>query len=120
MGKTTLSQLADDRPVIGTDSYQDMEWAEIPHRMIADTARLDTFVVEGVMVARALRKGMAVDAVVYMNIPKVRDRLPGQIAMAKGIAKVFSDWRAANRAVPVFVEVPNNEALSSVSIRMPE
>ncbi len=103
VGKSTLSESVTDRLVIGTDAYQDMEWAEIPHAMILDTKDLDRFVVEGVMVARALRKGMAVDAVVYLQRPKVA-QLPGQASMAKGVLTIFRQWHAANKHVPVFEE----------------
>lgn len=106
MGKSTLAKLVTDRPLIGTDNYQGMEWEEIPLRMIADVAPLSSFAIEGVMVARALRKGMAVDAVIYLQRPKVADRLPGQVAMAKGIKTVFDQWHAANRDIPVFFESP--------------
>ncbi len=104
MGKSTLASLVSDRPVIGTDAYQDMPWSEIPLRMIADVGNQPAFVIEGVMVARALRKGLEVDAVVYLTRPKVKERLKGQVAMAKGVRTVFDEWHAANRHVPVFFE----------------
>lgn len=114
MGKSTLANKATDRKVIGTDDYRDMAWSEIPLRMIADVAGLKTFLIEGVMVARALRKGMEVDAVVYLTRPKVRDRKPGQVAMAKGVWTVFQEWQAANPDVPVFIEGAKNENLSNM------
>lgn len=114
MGKTTLAKLATDRPVIGTDSYRDIPWEDIPARMIVDVESLPAFAIEGVMVARALRgpkgpngtrlPGMQVDAVVYLQRPKVDERLPGQVAMAKGVRTVFDDWHALNPQVPVFFE----------------
>ncbi len=104
MGKSTLSGLITDRPVIGTDAYKgNVPIEDIPQRMIADVGHLPTFLIEGVWVARALRKGMQVDAVVYMTRPKVA-RLPGQVAMAKGILKTFREWRHKNPHVPLLIE----------------
>lgn len=104
MGKSTLAATVSDRRVIGTDDYKSLPWSNVPHKMIADVAGLDSFVIEGVQVARALRKGLRVDAVVYLTAPKVRDRKPGQIAMAKGVRTVFDEWNASNESVPVFIE----------------
>lgn len=105
MGKSTLAQsIKADRPVIGTDDYKDMPWEEIPLAMIRDISPLPRFLVEGVMVPRALRKGLEVDAVIYLTIPKVAERLPGQVAMAKGVRTVFDEWHASHRNVPVFLE----------------
>lgn len=103
MSKSTLASKVTDRKVIGTDDYQDMEWSEIPLRMIADVSGMESFVIEGVMVARALRKGMEVDAVVYLTRPKTA-RKAGQISMAKAVQTIFNEWHAANRHVPVFYE----------------
>lgn len=107
MGKSTLAQsVKTDRPVIGADDYKDMPWEEIPLAMIRDIAPLPRFLVEGVMVPRALRKGLEVDAVVLLTVPKVPNRLPGQIAMAKGVRTVFDEWHRAHTDVPVFLEAP--------------
>lgn len=114
MGKTTLSKKVKDRPVIGTDDYQGMPWELIPQRMLADVSAKPSFVIEGVMVARMLRKAhklglpCPVDAVVYLTRPKVQNRKPGQIAMAKGVETVFEQWRLSNQDVPVFAEGARN------------
>jgi hypothetical protein len=102
-GKTTLSKLVTDRPVIGTDSYRGIPWEDIPGQMIRDIAGHKNFVVEGVMVARALRRGLTVDGVFYLTRAKV-SRKKGQVVMAKGIAKVMRDWRAEFPLVPLHVE----------------
>lgn len=104
-GKTTLSQqAATRRKVIGTDAYQDMEWSEIPHRMIADVAGLNMFLIEGVMVGRALRKGLELDALVYLDQPMVAQS-SGQQAMGKGINTILRDWvaKTPGELPPVFV-----------------
>lgn len=112
MGKSTLAATVSDRPVIGTDAYQDMPWGDIPAAMIRDVGHIPRFVIEGVMVARALRgpsvngvrmPGLTVDAVVYLRAPKV-ERLPGQATMAKSIDTIFRQWRDVNRSVPVYEE----------------
>lgn len=102
-GKSTLSVTVTDRPVIGTDDYKGIPWEVIPERMIADVIGKDTFVIEGVMVARALRRGLIVDAVVYMTLPKVK-QLPGQVAMTKGVLTIFKQWRTQNMGIPLFIE----------------
>lgn len=110
MGKSTLAQLATDRPVIGTDDYRSLPWEEVPHAMIRDVSGLQSFVIEGVQVPRALRKGLEVDAVIYMTRPKVKHRKPGQVAMAKGVRTVFDEWHTTNQHVPVFIEGARNRS----------
>ncbi len=111
MGKSTLSQLVSDRLMLPAASHEFLPdgithrpWPEVPYKIIIDTTGCAAFVVEGVHVARALRKGLEVDAVVYLTRPKVKERKPGQVAMAKGVRTVFDEWHAANRHVPVFFE----------------
>ncbi len=107
VGKTTMSKLFTDRPVLGTDDYQTMAWEDIPGALIERTSGMGkSFLVEGVQVARALRKGLQVDAVIYLETQRRPDPLPGQLAMAEGIATVFSEWRESPGAarVPVFGE----------------
>jgi hypothetical protein len=102
-GKTTIAATVSDRPVISTDSYMDMPWGDIPHKVIADIGDAEAFVVEGVQVARTLRKGLKVDAVVYLTRPKAEVKRE-HVAMAKGIATVMRDWLPGAHGVPVFVE----------------
>lgn len=104
MGKTTLAGAVTDRPVIGSDAYQKLPWEAVPLKMIEDLRDLDRFLVEGVQTARALRKGLEVDAVIYLSRPNVKERKTGQVAMAKGIQTIFREWRQANQDVPVFSE----------------
>lgn len=107
VGKTTLSRWFTDRPVIGTDDYQKMDWEKIPSALIEGTGGIGpAFVVEGVQVARALRKGLAVDAVIHLETPHRPDPLPGQLAMGKGVETVFAEWKSSPLAqhVPVYRE----------------
>lgn len=103
-GKTTLAKMVTDRPVFYSDDFKHLPWSEAS----AEVANVvnnhsGACVVEGVAVARALRKGMKVDAVIYMKRPKIEQK-PGQIAMGKGIRTVFDEWRATHPDVPVFAE----------------
>jgi hypothetical protein len=86
----------------------DLDWSEVPHAAIRDTSGKPKFVIEGTQVARALRKGMIVDAVIFLTHPRV-ERTSGQQSMAKAVATVFAEWRSKNPGVPVFVEGPKGE-----------
>lgn len=102
-GKTTLSGKITDRRVIGTDSYKDMPWEDIPHRMIADVADDQAYLIEGVMVGRALRKGLPLDALIYLDQPMVEQK-KGQVSMGKGVHTILSDWASkATDHPPVFI-----------------
>lgn len=105
-GKTTLANFAkqslSDRPVLLCEDFRAFDIATIPEAMIGATNGKSRFIIESVHLARALRKGMQVDAVIYLHKPRV-PRIKGQITMAKGVHTVFKQWRDANRGVPVFV-----------------
>jgi HK97 family phage prohead protease len=105
-GKTTLSDsIAATRPgdpLLHTDDYMDLEWSEASEKICSDCAKLERFIIEGVRVAHALRKGLAVDAVFWLG-ESVADRTPEQESMAKAVATVFDEWREGNGdTVPVF------------------
>ena len=107
-GKTTLSQRGDGRPVIGTDKYKPLPWGDVPLAMIRDVAGFHAYTVEGVQVARALRKGLPADAVVYLRNPVV-EQSAGQESMGKGIRTVMLDWLAKTPAPPdLFERVGDN------------
>lgn len=106
-GKTSLSR-ANDRPniharkTIHGDDYISDDWSANSAEIVRLCAPLPSFVVEGVQVPRALRKGLIVDAVIWLDKPHV-PLTKAQQAMAKGVATVFAEWRAANPSVPVLV-----------------
>lgn len=108
VGKTTLAKSITDRRVFLAKEFESVAFDEIPTAMLAATAEWRSFVVEGVMVARMLRRAArmglpaSVDAVLYLHRPHV-ERTPRQIGMAKGIHKIFKDWRALDRETPVYV-----------------
>ncbi len=115
-GKTTISRLVTDRTVIHTDpndlkarygeealDWDDKQevWDAAPSFIMAACADRECFFVEGVTVARALRKGLEVDAVIFFDDPVI-DQTPKQAAMGKGVQKIFAEWRESHPNVPVF------------------
>ena len=101
-GKTMLAGRVTDRPVLLAKDFELFGIEAAPVAMIAATSSRERFVIEGVWVARALRKGMAVDAVIYLHRPRVK-RIPGQIRMAKGVHTVFKQWRETDKETSVYV-----------------
>ncbi len=102
VGKSTLAARVTDRPVFSTDEFMGTPWDDVPG---AVNAKADTqgasWVVEGVQVARALRKGLKPDVVVYLDGPAHEALSTGQEAMAKAVATVFDEWNAGNAKTPV-------------------
>lgn len=96
-GKTTLSGLIKDRPVFHTDDLKSLPWADVPDALIERVQHLERFAIEGVQVPRALRRGMVIDAVIFL------DEVMGtpNHSMAKAVNTVFRDWRRANPGVYV-------------------
>jgi GTPase SAR1 family protein len=97
VGKTTLCRRVKDRQVIGSDAFIRVGWEDAPHAIIAAAQGREKFVVEGVQVARALRKGLDVDCVVVLTKPR-RELSVGQARMTKGIGTVL---RSFEITVPV-------------------
>ena len=106
-GKTTLARLA-DRHVIHTDDYRTRSWEAVPHAVIADIRDLEAdslsrgnrWIIEGVQVARALRKGLEVDVVLVLNEP-LEDLTTRQEGMRKGVMTVLADWYKDRKDVPI-------------------
>lgn len=106
-GKTTLARLA-DRHVIHTDDYRTRTWEAVPHAVIADIRDLEAdslsrgnrWIIEGVQVARALRKGLEVDVVLVLNEP-LEDLTTRQEGMRKGVMTVLADWYKDRKDVPI-------------------
>jgi len=106
-GKTTLAALgaSPNRRVYHTDDFMHLNWKDQPEFIIQLLKDQSRYIVEGVQVARALRSGLQVDAVVFIRTPKVvlNTRQEG---MRKTIDKIFTDWYDANNGrVPIiFIE----------------
>lgn len=104
-GKTThYAAMVTDRPVVHTDDWLHLPYEVVPDFVMAKVRPLDSFVVEGAaQMARALRKGLEVDAVFLTTKPKA-PRKPRQISTATGTLKILRDWRHAYPDVPLLVE----------------
>lgn len=104
-GKSTLAAGVTDRPVIHTDDVKHEQWENVPFVCIARVKDLDSFLIEGVQVPRCLRKGMVVDAVIWLSKAKAT-RTQGQQTMAQAVATVFDDWRRSFnlRNIPIIRE----------------
>lgn len=103
-GKSSLVSNVTDRFVLHTDDLIGEKWEDVPGVVRLRLAGKPSFVVEGVQVPRALRRGLVVDAVVWMRSAKVA-LTSGQRVMAKAVGTVFEDWRAINAGrVPVLME----------------
>lgn len=105
-GKTYLSNIQ-GLPVIHTDDWMDKPWGDQPHIAIREASGMELFVIEGVQVARFLRKAAQlkmpppVDAVIYLT--KEWDELNvGQRSLTKGVRTVFDRWLEFEVPVPVF------------------
>ena len=96
-GKTTLAaKVTDGRDVVHTDDFIGL----LPDRgggaLIAESLENTTsFVLEGVKAANALRAGLAVDAVIWLDTPHV-PHTDGQARQAKAVRTVFEQWLAAD------------------------
>ncbi len=129
-GKSTLSRLAQrSRTVFHSDDFKTYLDGIRPEREDDgfDSAHLDKSpeawskasqdmcdavnnhvgkcVIEGVRVPHALRKGMKVDCVVWLD-EECQELRPGQRAMKKAGATVLSEWRAKHPGVPLYRAPP--------------
>jgi hypothetical protein len=103
-GKTThFAAMVTDREIIHTDDWKQLPWEVVPELAIAKAKPFAEFVIEGVQVARALRKGLEVDAVFLTTKPKA-PRKPGHVSMTKAVMTVFREWRHAHPDVPLLIE----------------
>ncbi len=101
-GKTTLANLVPGKRFHG-DDHIGKGWSEASEALAVEVNDYTLpLVVEGVQVPRALRKGMRVDAVIWLEQPHVK-LTKEQATMAKGVATVFAEWRADFPHVPVLV-----------------
>lgn len=98
-GKTTLANRIDDRERIHTDQFRELAWEDQPQAVLDRCAPFERFVVEGVQVARALRKGLAVDLVIWLRTALV-ETTPRQQGMAKGVRTVLDTWISTGAGAP--------------------
>ena len=100
-GKTHLCRNL-GRQVIHTDEYMpSFTWVEGPWALISWVRGKDRWVMEGVQSARALRKGLEADAVIFLD-GSVQELQPRQEGLRKSVDKWFGDWHAEHPDVPTF------------------
>ena len=87
-GKTSLSALVTDRPVIHCDNLIDgLRWDDIPSAII-QACYASPLLVEGCQVPRAVRAGLKLDAILCLTEP-FTELTPKQRAFAKGIMTIL-------------------------------
>ena len=103
VGKTSVwAAHVTDRRVLHTDDWMGAKWADVPYLVLGACQPLTRFCVEGVQVPRTLRKGLEVDAVVWLAHP-LTELSEGQERMRKAVETVFRDWQAkASRVPPIY------------------
>jgi hypothetical protein len=106
VGKTRVfAAKVKDRPIIHTDDFMgdggQQAFLDAPRAIMAEVQSKRRFVVEGVQVARALRRGLRVDAVVWLDTP-LEQLTPGRESQRIGVKKVFNEWARMNTGVPIF------------------
>jgi len=105
-GKTTLSERVSDRPVIHGDDYIKLGWSECSQKIVDVAAQIrGPLLIEGVQVPRALRKGLQVDAVIWLD-KRLGEYNRHHETMLEGMLTVFTEWRHANPKIPVLIPAP--------------
>ena len=104
VGKTTICERVNGRPVFHGDDYIKLGWSESSQKLCdVVNAEAGPLVVEGVQVPRALRKGMRVDVVIWLERMGRYER-DGHETMRGGAWTVLSEWRQANPRVPFLIQ----------------
>jgi hypothetical protein len=100
-GKTTLADTATDRPLVHTDDWRDFPIQD-QARLIVDACRPhEAFVIEGCLVARALRAGLGADVLLWLMTP-MAPQTDKQKSFGKGLVAVFESIRET-LAIPIVV-----------------
>lgn len=85
---------------IKTDDFMHLTWSLQPFAIISECERHERFCLSGVNTGRALRKGLIVDAAVFLEEP-LAPLTPEQSRMADGCRSIFTEWHAMNLTVKV-------------------
>ena len=89
------------KEVVHTDQLKRSDWPSIPSKICSMTSGKDSIIVVGTQVPRCLRKGLEVDAVVWLNTSRTGlDRR--QEGFGKGIRKIMHAWRHQHPEIPVY------------------
>lgn len=99
-GKTTLAEHVarrDSIPLLKCDDLMHLPWSEVSDKVASDWMKRDEFLIEGVSVARSIRKFFAMfpdekpcDRVVLLREPLV-EQSKGQRSMGKSVETVFAE-----------------------------
>lgn len=109
-GKTSLSVSVADRPVIHSDDFiVPGDYRASANGALSAAAPHESYVVEGVTAALAMRYGLAVDAVVHLTRTKAK-LTAKQRSSNKGTETAIKNWRAEAKGIPVFGERGNGFA----------
>jgi len=103
-GKSLLLQESrPDRQVFHTDDLQarGLEWEQYPDVVLSELGGVGRFLLVGMQVPRILRKGLEVDAVVWVNQPRGRVT-KRQGAFSKGARTIMHKWRREKPDIPVY------------------
>jgi hypothetical protein len=98
VAKCVIHELS-TRKILHTDDFKSLPWSDQPLKIIEWADKNHSFLIEGIQVARALRKGLQVDFVYAMFNPKM-DLTPGQTSLLKGVRTIFDEWRSAFASNP--------------------
>lgn len=103
-GKSLLLENTDPkRRVFHTDELhrKGLEFKDYPGHVLEALGGVQRFVVAGMQVPRVLRKGLEVDALVWVNTS--RESLTAkQSGFSKGARTIMHKWRRENPEVPVY------------------
>lgn len=119
-GKSWLAdKIANGRQVIRTDDIDDElkrerpeltpaeRWSMVSMLTVVRCEALAEFVVEGIRVPHALRKGLGADAVLWCDVPHYGFDPERHGPTVKSVTSVFREWRAMNelrpRPVPILI-----------------
>ncbi len=95
-----MSKFVTDRPVHHNDTALHIKWEDQPAHWIKQTKDQPAFVIEGVQAARAIRKGLDVDAVIHLSREDADRHLndtrgtplkPGQVSMHKAQKTILAE-----------------------------
>lgn len=100
-GKTTLTQHVVDRLVIRTDDFKGLPWGDQPRAVIEACSSFDSFVVEGIQVARALRKKLEVDVLIWL-MRVYGQQTERQATMGRSLITILESCRD-ELSIPIFV-----------------
>jgi len=98
-----LDNVKPARRVFHTDELHriGLEFKDYPAYVLEELGGEARFVVAGMQVPRILRKGLEVDALVWVNTPR-ESLTVKQGGFSKGARTIMHKWRRANPEVPVY------------------